>query len=85
MCRGNDQAFLDALALCIEPVHLHYPWRPQLRDLADETVLGTALNGRAQAPVTLNTADFEAASRFGMLVLTPGAFLQQLQRSILKE
>ena len=45
----------------------------------------TSLNGRAQALVTLNTADFEAAGRFGMPVLTPGAFLQQLRRSIPKE
>jgi putative PIN family toxin of toxin-antitoxin system len=78
-------AFLDALALRIEPVHLHYLWRPQLRDPADEMVLETALNGRAQALVTLNTADFEPAARFGLPVLTPGAFLQQLQQSILKE
>jgi putative PIN family toxin of toxin-antitoxin system len=78
-------AFLDALALRIEPVHLHYLWRPQLRDPADEMVLETALNGRAQALVTLNTADFEAASRFRLPVLTPGAFLQQLQQSVLKE
>lgn len=78
-------AFLDALALRIEPVHLHYLWRPQLRDPADEMVLETALNGRAQALVTLNTADFEAASRFRLPVLTPGAFLQQLQQSIVKE
>ena len=79
-------AFLDALALCIEPVHLHYLWRPQLRDPADEMVLETALNGRAQALVTLNTADFVAAAeRFRLPVLTPGAFLQQLQSSISKE
>jgi predicted nucleic acid-binding protein len=79
-------AFLDALALCIEPVHLHYLWRPQLRDPADEMVLETALNGRAQVLVTLNTADFVAAAeRFRLSVLTPGIFLQQLQPSILKE
>jgi len=72
-------AFLDALSLRIEPVHLHYLWRPQLRDPADEMVLETALNGRADALVTLNVADFTAASRFRLPVLTPGAFLRQLQ------
>jgi len=40
-------AFLDALGLRVEPVHLFYFWRPQLRDAADEMVLETALNGRA--------------------------------------
>jgi len=75
----NTDAFLDALSLFIEPVHLHYLWRPQLRDPADEMVLETALNGRAEVLVTLNVADFFAASHFRLPVLTPGAFLRQLQ------
>lgn len=50
-------AFLDAFCLFAEPVHLHYLWRPQTRDIADEMVLETALNGRADALVTLNTAE----------------------------
>lgn len=71
-------AFLDALCLHIEPIHLHYLWRPQTRDAADEMVLETALNGRADALVALNTADFtRAAKRFHLNVLTPGAFCQQ--------
>ena len=73
-------AFLDALSLRAEPVHLHYLWRPQLRDPADEMVLETALNGRAEALVTLNTGDFGAASHFRLPVLTPGAFLRRLQQ-----
>jgi|SRR3990172_1763657 len=71
-------AFLDALCLRIEPVHLHYLWRPQTRDPADEMVLETALNGRAMALVTLNGKDFSAAGRFRLPVLTPGEFLRQL-------
>ena len=71
-------AFLDALCLCVEPVHLHYLWRPQLRDAADEMVLETALNGRADALITLNTGDFSAAANFRLPVLTPGHFWRQL-------
>lgn len=71
-------AFLDALSLFVEPVHLHYLWRPQLRDPADEMVLETALNGRASALATLNTADFAPARRFGLPVLSPGELLRQL-------
>ena len=71
-------AFLDAFCRYVEPVHLHYLWRPQTRDAADEMVLETALNGRAEALVTLNTADFaKAAERFRLNLLTPGAFHQQ--------
>jgi len=68
-------ASLDALCLHIEPVHLHYLWRPQTRDAADEMVLETALNGRADALVSPNTADFaKAARRFRLNLLTPRAF-----------
>ena len=71
-------AFLDALALRVEPVHLFYLWRPQLRDPADEMVLETALNGRAEALVTFNVRDFSSARRFALPVLTPAFFLRQL-------
>ena len=76
---ATTDAFLDALSLFIEPIHLHYLWRPQLRDPADEMVLETALNGRADVLVTLNIADFIPASHFRLPVLTPGAFLRLLQ------
>lgn len=39
----------------------------------------TALNGRADALITLNIGDFAAAGRFRLKVVTPGAFLKQLQ------
>ena len=73
-------AFLDALVLVVEPVHLFYLWRPQLRDPADEMVLETALNGRAEALVTFNIDDFAAARRFALPVLTPATFLRQLNK-----
>jgi len=69
------EGFLDALCQYAEPVHLHYLWRPQTRDAADEMVLETALNGRAEALVSLNIADFEkAARRFRLPLMTPGEF-----------
>ena len=71
-------AFLDALTLRCEPVHLFYLWRPQLRDPADEMVLETALNGRADALVTFNVNDFAPAKRFALPVINPSTFLQQL-------
>lgn len=69
-------AFLDALCLRMEPVHLHYLWRPSSRDPADDMVLETALNGRADRLITLNVRDFAAAARFGLAVETPGAMLR---------
>jgi len=73
-------AFLDALSLRVEAVHLFYLWRPQLRDPADEMVLETALNGRADALVTFNVADFSPAERFGLPVWTPQVLLAKLEK-----
>ncbi len=47
---------------------------------ADEMVLETALNGRADALVTLNIADFAPAGHFRLPVLTPGVFLRRLEQ-----
>ena len=68
--------FLDAFCLLATPVHLHYLWRPQTRDPADEMVLETALNGGAHALVTLNERDFAtAAANFKLKLQKPGEFL----------
>ena len=77
---AREDAFLDALVLRVEPVHLYYLWRPQLRDAADEMVLETALNGRADVLVTFNGGDFDAAQKFALPVLTPAEFLKQLNQ-----
>jgi putative PIN family toxin of toxin-antitoxin system len=69
---------LDVLALFAEPVAIHYLWRPRLRDPADEMVLEAAVNGRADAIVTFNRADFGAVPDvFGIAVAGPGDILRR--------
>ncbi len=71
--------FLDGLAHLVEPVEVHFLWRPQLRDPADELVLEAAVNASAQALLTFNLKHFaNAAERFGLLVSQPGPFLRSL-------
>jgi putative PIN family toxin of toxin-antitoxin system len=73
--------FLAELAALIEPVELHFQWRPLVRDPGDELVLEAAINGEADALVTYNVADFaEAAERFGIPVLRPGEALKKVKR-----
>jgi len=55
------------------------PWRPLLRDAADDMVLETAVNGGAETIVSFNLRDFGTAPRrFGIEVLRPGELLRRL-------
>ena len=70
---------LAAAARAAEPVEVNFQWRPQLADANDEMVLEAAVDGRAEALVTLNVKDFiGAAPRFGLRVLRPGQLLKEL-------
>jgi putative PIN family toxin of toxin-antitoxin system len=71
--------FLGELAALIEPIKLHFRWRPQSRDPNDEMLLEAAINGHADALVTYNTSDFMAAERFGIGVLTPAELLKKVK------
>jgi putative PIN family toxin of toxin-antitoxin system len=80
---GFSERDVDVLlaewASWIEPVTLHYLWRPQLTDAKDELVLETAVNGHALAIVTFNVRDFEqAAARFEVKVWSPADILKVL-------
>ena len=73
--------FLAELAALIEPVDLHFRWRPQLRDSSDEMVLEAAINGSADALVTYNIGDFaQAGERFGIPILRPGELLKKVNK-----
>jgi len=64
--------FLDALAALIKPIEIHYLWRPQVRDQADDMVLEAAVNAMVDAIVGFNLKDFgDAPRRFGIEVLLP--------------
>jgi putative PIN family toxin of toxin-antitoxin system len=73
---------LDALVALIEPIEAHLSWRPQLPDPNDEMVLEAAINGRADALVTYNTAHFRAAARrFGVRLARPADILHEVIES----
>jgi putative PIN family toxin of toxin-antitoxin system len=81
MSEADVAGFLAAFAAAAEGVDVHFQWRPQLPDPADEMVLEAAVNGRADRLVTHNVADFaQAARRFGLRVVAPGVLLKELKR-----
>jgi predicted nucleic acid-binding protein len=75
------EIFLDAVMAMAEPVKTHFLWRPQLRDLGDEMVLETAVNGRADGLVTFNVRDFGTVpARFGIEPMIPREVLGRIRR-----
>lgn len=76
---GSVGVFLDGLACIVEPVEVHFLWRPQLRDPADEMVLEAAVNGSAQTLLTFNLKHFaKAGEKFALRVMQPGPYLRSL-------
>ena len=77
---GDVDKLLDAICRMATEVTIHWQWRPQLLDPDDEMVLETAMNGRAEAIVTFNRADFiHAARQFDFKVLSPGEALEKVK------
>ena len=72
--------FLDGLTVLLLPVMPWLPWRLLLRDPDDEMGLDAAVNGRADAIVTLNVQDFlPEARQFQLEVWTPREALRRLR------
>jgi predicted nucleic acid-binding protein len=77
---GAFNEMLDALAAVIEPVTLHFLWRPRLRDPADEMVLETAVTGGADCLTTFNLRHLAAAALVcGIRTSRPGAVLREIR------
>ena len=73
------KVFVTAVIAMAEPVFIHFLWRPQLRDVGDEMVLETAINGKADALVTFNVRDFAPAhSLFGVATLLPREVVRRI-------
>lgn len=75
--RGID-SLLDYLCSVGKAHDIHFMWRPVLKDPSDEFVLELAVKAHCQYIVTHNVKDFAGAEKFGLVVMRPGDFLQQL-------
>ena len=80
LSESEVEIFLTAIIALAEPVEVHFLWRPQLRDAADEMVLEAAINGHADAVITFNTRDFgQTPSQFGIEVLLPRDAIKRIE------
>ena len=75
---GEMKNAVYALISKAKPVEIHYQWRPQLHDPADEIVLEAAVNGNTDAIVTYNEKDFgDAPYRFGIPLIRPKQVVEE--------
>lgn len=80
LTRNDLDTILDGLASIMEPVDIHYLWRPLLSDPYDDMVLETAVNGQAGAIVTFNVKDYgNIPASFGMELLQPRDAIRKLR------
>lgn len=74
-------ALFEALLSVSDWVRIHFLWRPNLPDEADNHVLELAVAGGANAIVTANVRDFGRAELVfpSVRIMTPGDFLKWRQ------
>jgi len=76
---------INSLVRVAEAVQIRFLWRPLLSDPADDMVLETAVDGRADLLVTFNQKDFAAvAEGFAFKISRPSEALHRL-RALAKE
>lgn len=71
-------AVIDYLCAVANYKQIFYLWRPFLADPGDDMVLELAVVANCEFIVTYNLKDFRGGERFGIQIITPKAFLEQI-------
>ncbi len=74
----NIDDILDYLCTVANRRQIFYLWRPFLQDPKDDMVLELAVTANCGLIITYNKKDFEGADRFGIRVVTPKEFLEEI-------
>ncbi|WP_353929180.1 putative toxin-antitoxin system toxin component, PIN family [Okeanomitos corallinicola TIOX110] len=69
---------IEAICAISNQCNIFYLWRPVARDPDDDFVIDLAVECQADFIITYNQKDLQAAEKFGIKVLTPKQFLQQV-------
>lgn len=77
--RASDvDDILDYLCMIAVLHEIYFLWRPFLSDPQDDMVLELAVAAQCKIIVTYNKQDFRGVEQFGIRVLTPREFLQEI-------
>jgi putative PIN family toxin of toxin-antitoxin system len=80
--RSGIDDVLDYLCRIAHRQDIFFLWRPLLRDPKDDLVLEAAVAGGCSVIVTYNIRDFVGAERFGLRVLRPPEFLEEVKNGL---
>jgi len=72
------EEILDYLCAVANRRSVFFLWRPFLPDPGDDMVLELAVAARVQYIVTYNKRDFRGSEQFGIQIVTPKEFLDQI-------
>ncbi len=69
---------VDALCALAHHHQIYFLWRPYLRDTKDELILDLAVAAQCDCIITYNQKDFVGTDKFGIRVLDPKTFLEEI-------
>ena len=69
---------VDALCALATPHEIYFLWRPYSHDRKDELILELAVAARCDYIITYNKRDFSGVETFGIRVIDPRTFLQEI-------
>jgi putative PIN family toxin of toxin-antitoxin system len=78
LAEADINNILDYLCRMANQREVFYLWRPFLRNPQDDMVLELAVSGQCEAIITYNKKDFVGVDQFGLRVMTPKEFLEEL-------
>jgi len=73
---------LDSICSIAIETKVFFLWRPILSDGFDDHILEVAVAGQCDSIVTFNKRHFVPARKFGLDVLEPREFIDQIRRSV---
>ena len=76
------ECFLDYLISASHLQEVFFQWRPALPDPDDDLILELAVAARCRYVVTHNLRDFRGTEQWGIVAVTPGDFLKQIEKNI---
>lgn len=75
---SDIDSVIDAICAIANRCNIFYLWRPVARDPDDDFLIDLAVECQANFIITYNRKDLQPAEKFGIKVVTPLEFLQQV-------